>query len=136
MINTSLRSHVTSTAFALNLGPTHIAALVLLDIQLQTDQPALDPVANTLHTIDRPRWRPWNQFATGVHGLENRGLVNHICEQEREPGENELYMRPSRIWQITPAGQAVVVLLQECGLYAEYAAQIPAVTVRPLAGSR
>lgn len=133
-MNGALRGHVTSTAFALTLGPTHIAALVLIDIQLQHDEPPIDREANTLRTIDRPAYRPWNQFATGCHGLEARGLIDHICEREREPGENQLYMAPSRIWHITPAGEAVIVLLKESGLYAEYSAQVPALTVRQLGG--
>lgn len=136
IVNDLLRSHVTSTAFNLTLGPTHIAALIYVDIVLADGRPAVDEATNTLRTFDRPNWRPWNQFSTGFDGLERRGLVAHICDREREPGENELHMKQSRIWEITPAGRAVIVLLKECGLYAEYSAQVPAVTVRPLGGRR
>lgn len=128
-INAALRGHVTQVGFHLTLGKTHIAALVYLDAMLRQNQASLDPQTGALNndTVNRPSFAPWNQFATGFRGLEDRGLARHIEDLEREPGENVLAMRPTRIWEITPAGRLVIGLLSEAGIYQEYAAAFPAV---------
>lgn len=124
-LNYSLRDHVTRTGFDLSLGKTHIAALVYIDQVLKINRPSLDPKTDQMHSLDTPRRRPWNHFATGVHGLEERGLVVHIAELRRKPGENVLHMTPRRIWRITPAGRLVIGLLKEAGIYQEYASVFP-----------
>jgi hypothetical protein len=120
-INVSLRQHVTSVGFSLTLGKTHIAALVMLDIKLKHNRTGFDSSIN--YTSSRPP-RVFNG-PTGTSGLIERGLVQHIMDQRRRPGENILAMTPRRIWRITPAGRLVVNLLKEAGLYQEYAAMLP-----------
>lgn len=120
-VNESLRQHVTSVGFSLTLGKTHIAALVMLDIKLKHNRTGFDSAMN--YTSSAPP-RVF-KGPTGTSGLIERGLVEHIMDQRRKPGENILAMTPRRIWRITPAGRLVINLLKEAGLYQEYAAMLP-----------
>lgn len=120
-INESLRQHVTNVGFNLTLGKTHIAALVMLDINLKHNHTGFERAFN--FTSAHPP-RVFNG-PTGTSGLIERGLVQNIMEQHRKPGENILAMTPRRIWRITPAGRLVINLLKEAGLYQEYAAMLP-----------
>jgi hypothetical protein len=123
-INENLREHVTNVGFSLTLGKTHIAALVRIDLQLKEN-------LSTLEHLDKfdasPRWpHIFNYFVQGQSGLIERGLIQHIIDIRRRPGESVSAMRPRRIWRITPAGRLVINLLKEAGIYQEYAAMWPA----------
>ncbi|HZB28960.1 MAG TPA: hypothetical protein VE465_02220 [Streptosporangiaceae bacterium] len=126
-INDALRDHVTAVGFQLTLGKTHLAQLVYLDLLLKENQPAIDPKTDKFDQgrVRSPRGAPWNNSAVGLQGLERRGLVKHILDQHRKPGEQVLTMTPRRIWKITKAGRLVINLLKEAGIYQEYAAAIP-----------
>ena len=72
---------------------------------------------------------------TGRNGLISRGLVAHVFEQNKHKyivrkGDESIYqigavdydrMPVGQVWNITRAGRLVVELLQEAGLYQEYA---------------
>lgn len=124
-VNEALRAHVTRVGFDLSLGKTHIATLVWIDLRLKTNvptDPRFYPRAGRTHPVFR-------HHATGAHGLIDRGLVVNIAEQRRKPGEAFGNMTPRRVWRITPAGRLVINLLKEAGIYQEYAALIPVVSV-------
>ena len=125
-MNDLFREHVTSVGFSLTLGKTHIAALVELDHRLRLN--LRDPfVSYGAYVEHRPRHLPraFAHSVTGHNGLIGRGLVEHIVEARRKPGERYGSMTPRRCWRITPAGRMVINLLKEAGLYQEYAAYLP-----------
>lgn len=113
MTNDLLRSHVTSAAFHLTLGKTHIAALVHLEERLAAD-------LNTWEHIKQPREKTphLGNFTTGAAGLVARGLATHTYPLTDEHWADLPF---STYWQITPAGQLVLELLREAGIWQEYA---------------
>lgn len=100
-MNTRLRDHVTRIGFNLSLGHTHIAALVRMDLALRN---------NRWYRAPSP-----DNWAVGMDGLVRRGLVDHHFNAKAKHEEG---LRPH--YSITAAGAAVVELLKEAGLYAEY----------------
>lgn len=102
--NETLRQHVTGTAFLLSLGKTHITALVVLD-----------------HGIRNKTGGPTNysHFITGVHGLKDRGLIEHHHVDMRGRRAKD---HIGRHYTITKAGRLVRDLLKEAGLWQEYEA--------------
>src|SRR5438034_998622 len=68
-----------------------------------------------------------HRFAPGAGGLIDRGLIEHIIpDHYRAPGVNSGHLRPEQVWRITRAGQLVIDLLKEAGIWGEYAAALPA----------
>lgn len=122
-VNELLREHVTSTGFHLHLGKTHIAQLVELDIDLRRNMTYKEYVDAGLYVVPHNVFRT---FSVSMGGLVRRGLVEHILPAKyRQPGVSTQGLRKRRIWRITPAGRLVVKLLQEVGIYQEYAALLP-----------
>jgi hypothetical protein len=121
-INEQLRAHVTRVGFDLSLGKTHISRLVAIDAELKRNLSTQELLGN--YTTPREP-RAFNRFVTGTTGLVERGLVEHIMDARRRPGEPVSAMKPRRIWRITPAGRLVINLLKEAGIYQEYAAMVP-----------
>ena len=130
--NPLLRDHVTSAAFVLSLGKTHVAALVRLDLELAAEV-RLHPPALRIGGV--PHARLHSHDGPGRDGLIRRGLVAHVYEQNKhkyvvKPGDDSIYvvgavdldrMPIGQCWNITRAGRLVCDLLKECGLYQEYA---------------
>src|SRR5258706_7836078 len=100
-INESLREHVTRIGFNLSLGKTHIAALVNIDHILKRNQSTIEELNSGGYKLNMRMPRVFNMFVSGQRGLIERGLVHHIADQRRKPGENISDMRPRRIWRIT-----------------------------------
>jgi hypothetical protein len=126
-INEALRAHVTSAKFVLTLGATHIAALVHIDRELCRNRTIDEDLADgTLtsrsHYPDaaHPLRRAFRHNATGVGGCIARGLITHTPPAGGAPGTWTGHIRPDQIWTITPAGRAVITLLVEAGIWAEY----------------
>jgi hypothetical protein len=129
-INPLLRDHVTSAAFVLSLGKTHVAALVRLDLEL-----VAEVRINAFDLGPGEHRRLHRHDVTGMNGLIARGLVVHVYELNKhkyvvKPGDDSIYiagavdldrMPLGQCWNITRAGQLVCGLLKEAGLYAEYA---------------
>lgn len=125
-VNERLRAHVTSTTFVLTLGATHIAALAHIDHELRRNRSLNEDLAEgTLRDIDPPQGNPlrraFRHNATGMNGLIARGLATHTYTDKATGA-----WRPSDIWTITPAGRHVIGLLQEAGIWQEYADALPA----------
>lgn len=132
-INEALRAHVTSAKFVLTLSATQIAALVWIERQLRRNLTIKEELSALreqgrevsarydLPARNHPMHRTFNLHVTGTHGLIARGLVTHTMPTR--PDENR---RPTDIWAITPAGRAVVTLLQEAGIWQEYVDALPA----------
>jgi hypothetical protein len=125
-MNDALRDHVTSAAFALTLGKTHIAELVRLDLELAAGRSlAYSQVRNIPHRAHRLDVPARNALAA-------RGLISHVFDEEKwhpdgKPSREwtDLVTHgefpPSENWAITRAGEHVIGLLREAGLYQEYA---------------
>jgi hypothetical protein len=122
-INEPLRDYVTGTTFHLSLGKTHIAALVELEDKLKKNQTFKEQIDSGEHHR-RIRYLPrvFRLYVPGMNGLIQRGLVQHILPDEyRSQPKSTLDLRPRKIWRITAAGRLVIKLLQEAGVYQEYA---------------
>lgn len=125
--NEAFRAHVTSTTFVLTLGATHIAALAHVAHQLARNQTLDEDAANgTLDQRARPASgalrRAFAHGVTGMNGLIARGLVTYHHEVQAKPVGT---WRPSEAWTITRAGQLVIALLAEAGIWQEYADALP-----------
>lgn len=122
-VNDALRAHVTRVGFDLTLGKTHVAALVYIDQQLKRKGYFRTPVTG-------PYRKAYANFASGAHGLMDRGLLEHLIasdvhalSQYRQKYKRE--MPPNRVWRITSAGRLVIALLKEAGIYQEYLDALP-----------
>lgn len=127
-VNEALRTHVTSTRFVLSLGASHIAALVRIDRELALNHSLEDSIAAGTLGVTRPaNTHPLSRIFNlpGSHGLVDRGLITHCTPRSVAEGGNGPHTKPRDIWTITPAGRAVITLLQEAGLWQEYAAALP-----------
>lgn len=129
-MNEAFREHVTSSAFVLNLGKTHVAALVRLDMEL-----AAEVQVRGLHLSNREHARLHQHDVTGRTGLITRGLVVHVYEENKhryvvKQDQASIFqvgavdherMPVGECWNITRAGRLVCDLLTEAGIYQEYA---------------
>lgn len=109
-MNPLLRDHVTRTGFDLSLTRGQIEALVWLNESIGKGGP------RDWSTYPSGRW------ASHVGGLHRRGLTWHHYDQERwrKATMAERDAAPvSDFYGITEAGQLVVGLLRETGLYEE-----------------
>jgi hypothetical protein len=131
-VNEAFRSHVTSTTFVLTLGASHIAALAHVAHELKRNRSIEEDLKNK--TIDRrakprsgPLRRAFAHSATGMNGLVSRGLVihHHLREEDRQPGKWTGHLKPTDIWTITRAGELVIELLTEAGIWQEFADVLP-----------
>lgn len=127
-MNLLLRRHLTRIGFNLTLGKTHIAALVFIDATLRVgadvdwrDEGRLK-ASHPLTQLDTSvrHERDFNMFVPGCRGLQSRGLVIH-----HQPPKPPASCTMGDIWQVTPAGEAVIVLLKESGIWDDYAAVLP-----------
>jgi len=120
-VNELLREHVLRTGFNLTLAKTQIAALVELHAAISRETWFRNSEIS-------PTWRAFHaSWVSGVSGLERRGLVKHVYHQNEpeyrgRPGE----MPVSKAWEFTRAGELVIELLKEAGIYQHYAAAMPA----------
>jgi hypothetical protein len=131
-VNDALREHVTSSKFTLTLGATHIAALVWIDWQLLVNLNFDELSEQQSALVEPPRshtlYRTFQLVVPGMHGLIQRGLVTHTRPANRG-------VKPADIWTITTAGQMVVGLLKEAGIWQEYASALPPIP-RPVEAAR
>lgn len=122
--NDLLRAHVTRVGFDLTLGKTHIAALVYLDEAIRRQEHIPTRVQDLrFGGSGLPSGhlaRAFSCWATGVHGCIDRGLVIHHYREDKQN------THPGWHYTITAAGNLVIQLLQEAGIYQEYAAALPA----------
>jgi len=129
-INHALRQHVTSASFALVLGSTHIAALVRIDTELRRNKSLMEEIRDKdpdkwHEARSGPHGRAFSHNATGMSGVIRRGLVIHLHQSHPgEPFDEWGNRKPDEIWEITDAGQLVIGLLKESGLWAEYGGQV------------
>lgn len=111
--NDLLRAHVTRVGFDLSLGKTHIAALVYLNECIKQRR-----YIQSNHASQWSR-RAFANFATGMHGCQDRGLVIHHWNPKHKNDGLKWH------YTITKAGKIVIALLSEAGIYQEYADALP-----------
>ena len=130
-MNEQLRAHVTRVGFDLTLPRSAIAALAWIEElrKERWDSADIDLRLPASH----PLCRAFGHFITGARALEERGLLEHrwdpVKERARGPrswqDEDGKWHHDHRgVWRITRAGRLVIGLLQEAGLYEEYAAAV------------
>jgi hypothetical protein len=100
-VNELFRDHVHRISFQLTLTKTQIDTLVELDAYLNHDGPY-------------PSWVHWHMHGRGITGLERRGLVRQI---------NWWHPDDPPTYEVTKAGELVVGLLKEAGLYQQFISQ-------------
>lgn len=116
-MNEELREHV-SGGFSLHLPKTGIAAMVYVREEQARGE-----------DISLPYGSPWNHFVGGFRVCQSRGLMIHHMKRVAPPGR-----MPHPTWEwITPydftaAGEFVLGLLWESGIYQDYAALLPQVS--------
>lgn len=112
--NELLRQHVTRVGFDLNLGKTHVAALVFIETAIREKR-----------WIDS-RGPVFRLVIPGLHGLEDRGLVvHHYDSRYGSKGKWRDRDHPGRHYTVTRAGRLVRDLLKEAGIWQEYEAAMP-----------
>ena len=128
-MNEALRDHVTSAAFVLTLGKTHITALVRLDLELAAEFSLSFSDVRGISRAHQVNVHARNQLAS-------RGLIVSVWHlnqrkwQRQEAGTGRWVYDldktppPGEHWHITRAGRLVIELLQEAGIYQEYAGPI------------
>lgn len=114
VVNEALRGHVTRVGFDLTLGRTHVAALVALKESIEAG-----------HWLNTGTQSVFSHFVSGMHGCERRGLIRHHYRQPEWKNGVRSDLPPGEHYTITTAGELVVGLLREAGVYDEYAALLP-----------
>lgn len=122
MTNALLRDHITRVGFDLTLTKTQIAVLVYLDLLKR------EVIVEKSFSKLRQPTRPLNAYArmidssfvTGVTGLTRRGLVRHYHDGHKHQNDDHLLM----FYTVLKAGEYVIGLLKESGLYEQYATPI------------
>jgi hypothetical protein len=111
-MNEELREHVTRVGFNLTLSKTQIEALVWLDLMRQLHAGKRHP-AKRCYDMRIPF--DVRYFVSAASGLQVRGLVAHFKVEGLWSDHcwNEY-------WQISRAGDLVIDLLKECGIYEEH----------------
>lgn len=112
-MNEALRGHVTRVGFNLTLSIGQIGVLVTIaeGNAQKADYRAVGDMVKG--------FTPWafavnSNWVTGVRGLERRGLIEHHV-----PKAIRKDRKISTVWTISPAGEHVVGLLKEAGIYQE-----------------
>lgn len=120
-MNQLLRDHVTRVGFSLQLSRSQIAALVDIVHNLAFDEEGYEH-RHHLEPLTIGYRRFFGNFVTGARCLEDRGLIvwHRAIAVARARGVRSGELRPSEIWEITPAGWLVVGLLKESGIWAEF----------------
>lgn len=109
--NHRFRDFTTRTAFNLSLGTTHIKALVIVHEAYAKDR---DLTSRSEHGIIFD-----SHFVPGVQGCIKRGLAWH------EAPERYGAKLPSEVYGLTKAGELMVELLKEAGIWQQYVADMP-----------
>lgn len=132
--NPMLRDHVTSAAFTLTLGKTHVAELVRMDMELAAEVCLDGRLIGKMSRYDM----------TARHGLEARGLIVHVWADHEHLYKTRPYrnyfggaagqmtysedwpenVHPAHRYHMTRAGRLVCDLLMETGQYQELAGSL------------
>lgn len=118
-MNEALRDHVTRIGFNLTLGTTHIAAMVLLDVMLRSE----DDERKRYTMADQ--WNRRSFFVPAIDGVIRRGLAWH-----QQPDKIDIRANFFRNYGFTKAGIAALELLRESGIYEEYERALPVIRLR------
>lgn len=108
MANNAFRQAVTSVSFHLTLSKTQVAAVVIIEESRRRGV-----------YIHGPHTTTWNLFVPAVSTLIHRGMVTHHPPKGPRP-----HQPLSTYYKFTKVGRLVVQMLEEAGLYEEYAKEL------------
>ena len=118
--NPTLRGYVTRVSFDLSLSHTQVEALVWLD--LMRHHPMSERPRNPAIRFPIAHDSTW--FVSAARKLEAKGLVVH---RFRKGDATQTW---NEIWSFTRAGDLMVDLLHEAGLYEDVASRMPEIEQR------
>lgn len=111
-VNQALREWTRGTSFTLAMGRTQVATLV-----------ALHASQNRAHLVGRDH-RLLRLFVQAARALGERGLVRHHPWQDQQEFQRRVLVGRFRLFfEVTRAGELVVQLLREAGIYQELLAE-------------
>lgn len=114
--NTALRQWARGISFTIAMGRRQVFTLVSLHLSAEREHGKMMMVGD--------RHRFMCSFVTSANCLVDRGLVDpHIWKKEtlrREANKHKM----GELWQLTRAGELVIGLLQEAGIYDEVRAEL------------
>jgi hypothetical protein len=139
--NPLLRQHATG-GFSLTLGTTHIAVMVHVDDVIRRRVPSVmdmiaEPDRSYLIMSSLPTKTPWNHYVPGLRGVIGRGLIMETAAwvaykrkhdaYEAKHNRNFPHQFPTwRMYRFTKAGGMARGLLQESGVWQEFATELAA----------
>lgn len=115
--NTALRQWARGVSFTIAMGRRQVFTLVCL--HLSAERPMSMGLLGGRH-------RHMSNLITSAHCLDERGLlIPHVwrSEQIRREAATHKY---GDLWQLTRAGELVIELLKEAGIYAEVQGELEA----------
>ena len=116
-MNLELRDHVTSVAFHLSLSQRMVATLVFLNEVCEHELPLYGRDAGGPFTKGLEQW------VSPVKSLIERGLVVHHFDKDHAGDRPDSGLRWH--YSITTAGELVVGLLREAGIYTDVLRAMP-----------
>jgi hypothetical protein len=119
--NQALRQYVTRVSFDMSLSNNQIETLVYLDLMRHCEESDRSLYAQSREApYGHPIAHEGRYFVAGANKLKQKGLVEHEYREDQKATQTW-----NEIWRFTRAGDLVVELLKEAGLYAEVAARMP-----------
>lgn len=116
--NTALRQWARGISFTIAMGRRQVFTLISLHLSAEHKH-------GTLLVGDRHRIM--SHFIISTHCLVDRGLViAHVWNDEKLQGQGAADRTYKELWSLTRAGELVIELLKEAGIYEEVKAELEA----------
>lgn len=116
--NEALRQWARGISFTIAMGRRQVYTLISLHLSAGRDWPSV-----STWSIVGDRHRQMRHFITSAHCLIDRGLlVAHVWGTKTMKGKKKV----GDHWQVTRAGELVIELLKEAGIYEEVRAELEA----------
>lgn len=119
--NEALRQWARGISFTIAMGRRQVFTLISLHISAERKW-----ATGITHGLVGNQHRHMNSFVVSTNCLVDRGLVNaHIWHSEKLRLESHTGCHPVRkFWQLTRAGELVIELLKEAGIYDKVRAEL------------
>lgn len=119
-INSELRQWARGISFTIAMGRRQVFTLVSLYLSAERTRSFVTPM------FVGEQHRHMRSFVTSTHCLVDRGLVNpHIWKSDKLRKKSNEH-KIGELWQLTHAGELVIELLKEAGIYDEVRSELEA----------